>query len=350
MPATRTIAFLNQSIKLQSWWIPKIAPGVFTWILFSIILKNQCDFNTSTNVFLLFFILIILAVFGHLINDYSDFHSDEKAGKSNLFNKIGFKNRQWVFSSLLLIISIASYFLPTEIRFLVFIQILLNCAYSLAPIRLKEKGWWSLIITGFYERTVPYLMIIFSIIPIHTIQYEQVYFLVPYLFWALFWEFRNFMNGQVEDKENDVKAKLKTLAITVQSSALNKVKTVFLSLELLALISWYVTWIFWGDSTVLLFLLLNSLIVLIHIITIKDLFYIRHFERFLDFLYCYSFLSSLVIYSLIVDAISPLPGACILLLFISSYTFASLKFVYQKIFFVASFAVNHAIYYLRKIF
>lgn len=337
-------------LKLHSWWIPKIAPGVFTWILFSLIFKHQCDFNTSTTIFLTFFILIVLAVFGHLINDYSDIESDKKAGKSNLFNKIGIQNKTWIFAGLLIIIITASYFVPNEIRLLIFIQVLLNCSYSLHPIRLKERGWWSLMVTGLYERTVPYLIIIFSIIPIQTMLHQDFYFLVLYLLWGLFWEFRNFINGQVEDTENDIKAKLNTLAIAVNPSTLKKVKTVFLSLELMTLISWYSLWILLGGTTIIFFLLINVLIVLIHIITIKDLFYIKHYERFIDFLYCYSFLSSLLIYCLIFDIIHPALGIGFLLVFISNYTLATLKFIFNKIFFVGSLIVNNGFYYLRKIF
>lgn len=226
-------------LKAEKWWVFKIAGGMLTALLVTVSFNLDVDTVCWINLAKLFGAFLLLAVFGHLINDLSDLGQDLAAGKSNVVTTFG-KNVSVLLAilsalcALVLVLSIGSVW----IAILVVVQILLNSIYSLRPIRLKERGVWALLITGFYERALPYSMI--AVLLLMNKEAVDYNFLLPYLLWAYVWEVRNHLNGQLLDRGSDQKSGVKSIA------SLNEIGTVrnwmlrLLLVEMALLFSWFI--------------------------------------------------------------------------------------------------------------
>lgn len=344
-----------ETLKFSKWWHPKIGTGVFTWLLFSVYLTNKVE--TDLKALLLFGLLILLGVLGHLINDASDYKQDKKVGKNNLFNKFGIQRAPWIILTFIIAATFLSFQFNRLICYLTILQIFFNGFYSFRPIRLKEKGWWAVIITGFYERTIPYTIILFWLIIPQDLTVVQIIFLFFYFSWAYLWECRNYINGQSNDIESDKLANVYSLGITVEVEKTQRVKNNFSHIEIGSLTLWlfylFIENHLFMTVFVLSFILLHS----INLIVNKELDYTLKFERFIDFSYTNLFVLSIIATSVLSEKISVSIGIVLFILFQTSYAYATLNwikskliYIYYFIFGIGSFVVNHTIYYLRKLF
>lgn len=347
---------LNTYFKFDRWWIPKIAPGVFTYFLFSYLNSSGATIPFNQNTILLFFLLFVLAVFGHFVNDYSDYEYDVKANKNNIFRKIKLKYAVSTLVLLTIVSAVVAFLINWNVLGLVIIQISFNVFYSLQPFRLKERGWWAMLITGFYERVIPYLIIIFSVI----IEWNNtlVVFMLIYLLWAYLWECRNFINGQLNDYENDKKSKLKTLIVIKSKNAIQHIRKNILYLEIVALIIWLILLILHNHLSATIFLTIAFILPATHQIIQKYTLIFLNKATYLDFLYLYAMPQALIVMIFITVKIDLwFVGVILITLFRSDYAFATIKkiisisiYVYYKIRYVLSKIVNYSIYYIRMVF
>ncbi|MCB9185943.1 MAG: UbiA family prenyltransferase [Flavobacteriales bacterium] len=198
-------------LKADKWWVFKIAGGLLTVILLTV----SCGLEVNTYYWLciarLFGAFVLLAIYGHLVNDISDHEVDTKAGKPNIVNSLG---RKWAlfavlssaFTAVILVWSIGSNWLVG----MALLQIALNALYSLKPARLKERGVVSVLVTGLYERSLPYAMI-GAVLLNPTTDIPMVFMI--YLTWSYMWEVRNHLNGQLADMQSDALSGVRSLAV-----------------------------------------------------------------------------------------------------------------------------------------
>lgn len=346
---------LNTYFKFDCWWIPKIAPGVFTYLLFAYLGSSGTTIQFKGNVLLLFSLLFILAIFGHFINDYSDYEADLKANKNNIFQKIQLKHATLLLTIIILSSFSIAYWINWKVFILVGLQVLLNILYSIKPFRFKERGWLAVLITGFYERTIPYLMIIFSVIIEWNV--DLIIFSVIYLLWAYLWECRNYINGQLKDYENDIKSSSRTFIIQKGKEIVIKEKKNLLIVETLGLLVWIAILIQLKQETIY-FLILIIAIPFIHETIQRRTLIFKNKENFLDFLYQYAMPHSLIILIFIILDIEQWYLALTMLILLrSDYPLATTKriltlsiYIFYKIRFLLSKIVNYSIYYYRKLF
>ena len=341
---------VSKFLKFKNWWAPKIGTGIFTWFLFSIYFDCNQGLFFHRSHWLVFGTLVLLALFGHLVNDISDLKQDIQAGKVNFWNKINPKFSPWILVSLGAISLILASLVSSQITLLILVQLVLNILYSVHPVRLKERGWLSMIVTGFYERALPYLVILFSLNHAIVFELKDSFFLIAYFTWAYSWECRNYINGQLRDRELDVSTGLKTLSVIVDNEKLVAVKSRLFFVEFLAYISWLVALAFRNFLFFSTFSAVLALIIVTHRLTIKNLYYLKKAEYCIDFIYTHVLFSAALIASMIVMKTSICFNVSLLLLFTSRYTIEIIRFVYHRIFFVASFVINNTIFYIRKLF
>lgn len=230
-------AFL-QLIKTDRWWVYKIAGGLLTVLVVTIAYQVSVNALFWIKLAVLFVSFGLLAVFGHLLNDYTDQQTDRLAGKSNAVTHIGSRTSLILISTLsitaLLLLSVLESKLLLALGGL---QILLNMAYSVRPFRIKEKGIWAILITGVYERVLPYFMIGCLLVDIEEMSMSDMF--VGYLLWAFFWEMRNFLNGQQQDMEADRATGQKTVAVVFKADFLVKLNWLFFVVEVAAFGLWF---------------------------------------------------------------------------------------------------------------
>jgi|GEM_PF-6259896 len=230
--------------KLEKWWVYKIAGGLLTAVLFTVFYHMPITNAYWRDLTLLFAGFISLAVFGHLVNDLSDLQSDRLAGKSNLVDTVG-KNAAFVvlFGTSGLAFFFISLLGSPLLLGLASVQILLNLMYSVRPIRVKERGGWAILITGFYERTLPYIMIAVLLVKHGP---TEIYLLLPaYLTWSFLWEVRNFITGQKADRLLDLQSQQNTVSLVISDNVLNSVHWGLFLLEAFLLFLWIIQFPNW---------------------------------------------------------------------------------------------------------
>lgn len=197
-------------LKADKWWVFKIAGGLLTVVLLTALAGIDVNAAYWWALGKLFGAFILLAIYGHLVNDISDLEIDAKAGKSNIVNTLG-KGGSIIGILLtgILAIVLATSIGSVWVAVMVVIQISLNAIYSLKPIRLKERGVVSVLVTGFYERSLPYAMIGATLLETSD---RQLSVFMVYLAWSYVWEIRNHLNGQIADLEADAMHGVRSLA------------------------------------------------------------------------------------------------------------------------------------------
>ncbi|HRO74657.1 MAG TPA: UbiA family prenyltransferase [Crocinitomicaceae bacterium] len=340
---------LNTYFKFDRWWIPKIAPGVFTYFLFSYLNSNGTTISFNQSTILLFFLLFTLAVFGHFVNDYSDYEYDVKADKINIFRKIKLKYAIPTLILLTIVSAVFAFLINWNVLGLVIIQISFNVFYSLQPFRLKERGWWAMLITGFYERVIPYLIIIFSIIT--EWNNTLAVFMLIYLLWAYLWECRNFINGQLSDSEDDKKLHLQTLAVVKNITIIQGIKNKLIIIEFIFLLFWSTFLIY--TNILFSFVIIAFLTPIIHQFIQRNTTIFKTKESYIDFVYLYTLLPIFILGLIYFDKLHWSFGI-IIVAFRSNYLFPTIQTIFTRLYYflkgITSKIVNYSIYYIRMVF
>lgn len=202
---------LDIDLKIDKWWVYKIAGGIFTWLF--IMLYQQAPFSWPlilgfSQILLLYF---LLAITGHMLNDYFDMEHDAAANKRNMF---GATKKLWHLLPLVVLPLLALGWVVVVdgfnfLFYLVTLQLVISVLYAMPPFRLKERGWLALIFTGFYERVIPYLMLFYWM----KVWSDMPVFFFVYFAWAYIWECRNYLKGQLDDFEMDKQTEVNSLAV-----------------------------------------------------------------------------------------------------------------------------------------
>ena len=216
-------------------------PQVLAWVYFSLLSLQVYSINMGgmpgTRIFTIlyqfipFFVtLICLSSFGYLLNDYCDIESDARAGKRNLLARLP-RPLSLSLILILLFISIEGWLrqygstaftnqLVASILFL--FQLALLIAYSLKPLRLKERGMAGVIADALYGDVNPALLTIFTLhhLQIFTREGDYYRFMLLITIIALWFVkgVRNILLHQLDDRKRDRRAGTKTFV--AQHSAL----------------------------------------------------------------------------------------------------------------------------------
>jgi hypothetical protein len=341
-------------LKFDKWWLYKIGSGIFTLLLFKfLILSKDQTIAFSSDDLVLFIELLILAVIGHLINDISDFKSDTIAGKQNMVTSLGYN------MALLILLVLVSFCFCISINLseinvvLVCIQLVLNVLYSFQPFRVKERGVWAMILTGFYERSLPIAIIIFYILK-DSQSLESRYILsvvIVYLIWSYLWECRNYLKGQLMDRSSDLISNSKTIAVLYKTNWIDGLIDRLYTFELITFVGWLLIFIFYDIWNV--FVLFGMLVIpFFHQKVQGNTLLFLQFKTTIDYVYIHSLLAAFVSYLLVIQQLTILECLSLILLFRSNYLIPTLKTIsirfYIKVRFVLAFLVNHTIYFFTK--
>jgi len=222
------IYFTNHYFGWRNWSVlvyNSIVENMF--VLFYIALRQEL--YSATFIFhfsILLFFSSFCTTYGYLINDLGDIELDKIHGKDNTFKNDSRAKAQLIVS-LFLLLSIISglpfiknpYFLPFFLFWLC-----IATAYSVKPLRLKERGKVGLVFVVLAQRVLPAL-IIFSAF--------RHYELIDVFMFTLYIFFRGLssdLNHQLEDYQRDFDTKTDTYAA---KAGLKKAYKIFrLSMEI----------------------------------------------------------------------------------------------------------------------
>lgn len=160
--------------------------------------------------------LVGLAGFGHLINDWGDLGEDRRAGKPSPLAELSTAARLlWALALVVLSFAplalIARGFFPLALAGL---EILLFVAYSLKPLRVKERGGLAILNDALYGHTVPGLLAVSVLAPpMRSFTPWMSRFLALVLLWKLVQGLSGALLSQIEDRANDRRSGHRTFVL-----------------------------------------------------------------------------------------------------------------------------------------
>lgn len=207
--------YILKALRIREWWNYKIQ--FLFGLAYLIIGLDKIPFEHALAVIpvLLVWAFAVFG-FGFFLNDVYDIKQDLIAGKLNFSNKFS-KRSKAIIIAVLITLAIAPWlFIPFNyLAFsLVIIHLVLAIAYSMPPIRFKEKTWIGIVIGASIETFIPFLIVLFSLSPSVTFKglfSFNVYILIS--FWCMLFGIRNILLHQIQDHENDTLSGVNSFAV-----------------------------------------------------------------------------------------------------------------------------------------
>lgn len=219
-------------MRANDWWNNIIPPILGFFALGQ--LSAEQDYTILFAYGVVFLLMILIAVFGFFIGEWSDIKDDQIVGKSNLLanRSLGFKTGMACFT--LAGIGILTHLLNVDIsvKLLVVLQLLCFLLYSIPPFRLKRNKYASLILDSLYSGTIMYVMVM-------ALGSNCSYLMLGLLFlWGILRGQRNYILHTLNDAENDNQIGIKSIGNTYQYIQIIKIQnSILFPLEIISLLA-----------------------------------------------------------------------------------------------------------------
>jgi len=229
--AAGAVLWLRSAVRWSEWYASKI-PFVWTACGSAAFASAYSDLVVLQRTVGVILFTCLCGAFGHLANDYADRDCDRLVGRLSVIAQLGTGRARLLLllvgGSILMILAAADFSLSTEMAGAT--TLFLAAAYSLPPLRLKEKGALGLWSAAAAQRTMPVLMA-FGALGVWDIQACGVAAV------AQLAGIRWMLVHQLADAENDRRAGIATYVRMVgQARARWILRRVVLPLELLAVL------------------------------------------------------------------------------------------------------------------
>ncbi|MBT3250866.1 MAG: UbiA family prenyltransferase [Candidatus Marinimicrobia bacterium] len=225
---------IKNHLRIKQVWNYKI-PVILSYAFICIYLTRLTVARSV--LMLLFYIIFMLgaASFAYLLNDYFDRESDEKVGKTNIFRKIDPE-----YFPIFVVISLAFaltpwLYLPINrytILLLAFLFFLFT-VYSIPSTRIKNKGFWGVIVDAMYAHAI-WVLLTFYTFAVINVSYHEIdkRFLIAFFCWQFVLGVRNITFHQIADYDNDLSVNGSTWVVRAGLETATKfVKYIILPLE-----------------------------------------------------------------------------------------------------------------------
>lgn len=198
-------------IRAREWWSFKGAPVLGTAYATTMILNTPL---TLIWTFPLFLLIAVVGSYVNLLNDFCDQEEDRISGKTN---------RMLGRSSLFKVIALVACIVPGLLAAGLLIQMpialgiylgiwVVFTAYSVPPVRLKQRGFWGVLADAFGAHVLPQLFAVTFII-YATGKTTPTLWVLFISIWALASGLRGILWHQLIDFENDSTAQVNTFAV-----------------------------------------------------------------------------------------------------------------------------------------
>ncbi|MBK8659458.1 MAG: UbiA family prenyltransferase [Bacteroidetes bacterium] len=195
-------------------------PVLITSVYAVIWMHSTAPALAYTYLFLSIVTITGIAGYAYLLNDWSDEQKDLIAGKSNATLGLSVIQK-WGLLLLFGALAIVPWFYfpttPFTLSLLV-LELALFAAYSLPPLRLKERPIIGVVVDALYAHVVPVILATatFGLLPsvaayVAAINTKMV---VMVAHWQFFNGIRNILLHQEEDRDKDIQSNTKTFATT----------------------------------------------------------------------------------------------------------------------------------------
>lgn len=204
-------------VRSGQWWDHKIPPLIAVAAVASLPAIDPNGLQLFVDLILFLVAAVGVAAFGHVVNDLADITTDALAGAPNQMAGLSTQARAGVLSGTILCGLLPWVWLPhnTAVLSLLGLEVALLLAYSLKPIRLKDRAAAGVLADALYAYVVPILLSIAVFTQIGDISGPGWAITLSVGFWALLMGLRGILWHQVGDIAHDQRAGVSTLATRI---------------------------------------------------------------------------------------------------------------------------------------
>jgi len=224
-PSYLGLFYLAKLVRGGAWWYAKIPP--LTAIIYALLLIRPPQAGAAFAILLgILWSLGSLFSFGYVVNDVFDIVEDQRVGKLNAMAQ----KRPWQ-RAFLCSLFFAAGFLPwLWINFGRFAAVLLlvnyglPMAYSIPPLRLKERGLLGIVADAIMVHALPTLFVSLCVCRLVAgFGRTSLQLTIMATAWALFFGLRGILIHQIQEHENDSRAGLRTMAVRSGPDCLRRI-------------------------------------------------------------------------------------------------------------------------------
>jgi 4-hydroxybenzoate polyprenyltransferase len=196
-------------IRPRAWWFNKIPLSVFVLVL----LVDGKPLTVAVLVSLIGLVGIVSCVanYGYALNELFDRDEDRRAGRSNAAESSS-NGSMWciIASSAALALCVSQAIGGVAAALLTIGELLIPLAYSVPPLRVKERGWAGILADALaahvYPAALAMLVVSHQLLPIH-----HPVLIVCIAIWSLATGLRGILSHQLQSEESDRGAGLITI-------------------------------------------------------------------------------------------------------------------------------------------
>jgi 4-hydroxybenzoate polyprenyltransferase len=188
-------------VRADQWWYSKIPPPLM--LLMALLSGAASALSVLLSLGAVIVIISLVANFGYVLNEIFDVEEDAKVNKSNVAALAG-AQRLWIIAGVCIIGSSAvAYFATGPIGLgLTVCALLFPLAYSVPPLRLKERKWLGVLADALAAHVYPVLLCLLIAAPRapHVVSSPLI---AAVLGWSLMFGLRGILTHQIIDDERD---------------------------------------------------------------------------------------------------------------------------------------------------
>ncbi|HWB63070.1 MAG TPA: UbiA family prenyltransferase [Chitinophagales bacterium] len=203
-----------QVFRVKNWWQYKLPPLVAVFFMGAIVTAHISVQSLGWKLGGLFIWMIANAAFGYFLNDWTDIEEDARAGKTNWAPKVPVFLR-WVIVLALVALSVT---IQAVLNGLLSLPSVLNLfhlfffiAYSVKPIRFKERFLLGPMCDAFYAHLLPTLIVLCTVLEPQNPLYGRLVLLLAV--WQAVEGIRNILLHHVIEREKDMLSGTNNMAL-----------------------------------------------------------------------------------------------------------------------------------------
>jgi hypothetical protein len=196
-------------VRPRAWWYNKIPLSVLTFLL----LLDGTRLTLTAGVAMMGLLVLICSVanYGYAINELFDQDEDHRAGRNNATDTLGNRGMLTIIvASAVTALALASTLAGTIGGALTAGVLVLPLAYSMPPLRLKERGWWGACADAAAAHVYP-AMLALAAVQHEWLRQSSLPLILAMVVWSAAVGLRGILSHQLHSADRDLGAGLRTI-------------------------------------------------------------------------------------------------------------------------------------------
>lgn len=207
--------------RFSSWWYYKIPLFIVVLFITQIGDAEIVKLNFKSILEALF-LMVVGATFVSVLNDFTDREVDLIANKKNNFSNYSTQQSAVIMTLVFVISLVIPWLLKLNFNAYLnyYLAIFSYVLYSVKPLRLKDRGFWGMILDSLGSVVFPMGCFLYTASPNWSLRFSESSQVALFL-WLFFLAMRSILVHQVEDKCNDIQSGTNTFVTRFSERIVN---------------------------------------------------------------------------------------------------------------------------------